>query len=108
VAAAIEVLGAQPRLPHHRIDRRLRHHHRAEHRLLGLEAVGLQQRDGAAARPAFDRSVSARFHVRSDESTRGGVTRPLKGLFTGKSRSRAGIGTKRTQAVARSTGTSPG
>jgi hypothetical protein len=30
------------------------------------------------------------------------VTRPLKGLFTGKSRSRAGIGTDRAQAVIRS------
>ncbi len=63
VAAAIEVLGAQPRLPHDRVDRRLRHHHRAEHRLLGLEAVRLQQRHGAAAGSPFDRSVSARFHV---------------------------------------------
>ena len=71
VAAAIEVLGAQPGLAHDRVDRRLGHHHRPEHRLLGLEVVRLQQRPaGLAARLPFDHSDSAPVHDFDETSTR--------------------------------------
>ena len=40
VAVAVEVLGVEADVEQHRLDRRLRDHHRPEDRLLGLEVLG--------------------------------------------------------------------